>query len=454
MGGGGGGYTSTASGKPWEDQAEYLRPLFETSFYGASGKKLNPDYNPKKPSAAPQFVNDIDSAYENWFFPDELGTQNQTIPGRLEYFGAGAPYENRWKEPTNIIDKYSRAELGSPTVAEFTTPQITAQQYTQNLADSRLGDTGIPLSTSLLGKSEAALGDVITGAKTIPQYNIATPTIRDPGDITGNTINYSPDMIGASLGFDYWNPLSDVAEGRGGNKYLDDMITAATRGINRNYLNNVIPNINSAAEDAGARGSGAWEDLRTNANKDYLEAIGDVEANIRGNAFNNQLNAKMQALGLGGELAGKQSGYTQEANRINTQLGLEKAMTEAGYGQEANVKNVMNDLQRYFEEAGIATDINKQNALLKTQTDTQNIDNILKSLGFAPELNQATYSDIAALSASGAEQQQMNQDILNSYIQQWEQGQLEGWNRAALLSQLVGGNFGGTVTQTAQKKGK
>jgi len=454
MGGGGGGYTSTASGKPWEDQAEYLRPLFETSFYGASGKKLNPDYDPKHPEKAKQFLNEIDSAFENWFFPDELGTQNYEIPGRLEYFGAGIPYENRWKAPTNIIDKYTRATSGSPTIAEFTLPQSLAQQYTQNLADSRLGDTGIPTSTSLLGKSETALGNVITGGKSIPYHDISTPTINDPGNITGKTINYSPNMPVANFNYDYWNPLSDVAEGRGGNKYLDDMITAATRGINRNYLNNVIPNINSAAEDAGARGSGAWEDLRTNANKDYLESIGDVEAKIRGGAFSNQLDAQIRALGLGGELSGREADYMQEANRINTTLGLEKATTEAGYGQQADVQNVMNDLQRYFEQAGITSDINKQNALLQTEADTKNIDNILQSLGFAPELNQATYSDIAALSASGTEQQQMNQDILNSYVQKWEQGELEGWNRAALLSQLVGGNFGGTVTQTAQKKGK
>jgi len=486
----GGGYNSITSSEPWDVQSKYLKPIFQSALYGATGRVINPEYDPNATSGTKS--NKYMSPNEDTIYSDFFDT-NYKKPGGLDYWGTqGNNSKGWWQDALYPILNLTNAanqggeDIGAPSVAKFTEPQLQAQEYTQGLADSRLDSFGKPMQSSLLGKSETALGNVITGANEIPYWNIDTPTINDPGDITGRSINYTPNMSGAtvnyspqmqaaSLGYDFWNPLGVLAGGDGGNEYLDDMITAATRGINRNYLSNVIPNINSAAEDAGARGSGAWEDLRTNANKDYLESIGDVEANIRGTAFDNQLNAQMQALGLGGELSGKESdyeqeanrlniqfglekalanaGYGQEANRLNTQLGLEKATTEAGYGQEANVQNVMNDLQRYFEQAGITSDINKQNAVLKTQTDTQNIDNILQSLGFAPELNQAGYSDIAALSASGAEQQQMNQDVLNAYIQKFEQGELAPWNEASLLSQLVGGNFGGTVTQSAQQTG-
>ena len=475
----GGGYNSVTSSEPWKGQSKFLTPIFQSALYGTTGRSVNPDYDPNDPNNnEPKFEtgNDVNSLYRDFFDPD------YAAPGKLDYFGATNPQgQGQWDAPVNRILNLTDTEKGAPTIAEFTDAQKKAQTATENLANQRIGN-----QNSLLGKSETGLGNIISGGNKIPYHDIGIPQISDPGDISRERINYNPNMQAAdvnynpamqaaNLNYGYSNDLGNVASGGGGNQYLDDMITAATRGINRNFKNNVIPDINSAAESAGARGSDTWEDLRTAANQDYLTSIGDVEANIRGNAFDNQLNARMQALGLGKDIAGMSSGYTQEANklntqfslekalaesgygqeanRLNTQFGLEKATTEAGYGQEANVQNVMNDLQRYFEQAGITSDINKQNALLKTQTDTQNIDNILQAMGFAPDINQAGYNDIGALAASGAEQQQMNQDVLNAYIQMQEQGQMEPWNRASLFSQLIGGNFGGTVTQSAQQKG-
>ncbi len=433
----GGGYNSTTTGAPWEGQSKFLNPLFNTAFYGVTGREKDEEGHFKDTG--------INQVYEDFF------SNNPEIkaPGKLEYFGTTNPQgQGQWAAPINRILNLTDTEKGAPTVAEFTDEQKAAQTATEALANRRIGN-----QNSLLGKAETGLGNIISGGNKIPYYDIATPQINDPGEISGQKINYNPNMQAANLNYSNWNDLNTISGGGGGNKYLDDMITAATRGQRNRYLNDIVPDINSAAEDAGARGSGAWADLRSQAAEDYLTSTGDVEANLRGNAFQNQLQAQMEALGLSGNLAGKSADYTQDANRLNTELGLQKATTEAGYGQEANTANVMNDLQRYMEQAGISSDINKQNATLKTQTDTQNIQNIMNSIFGAPDINQAGYDDIANLSASGAEQQQMNQDVLNAYIQQFEQGQLEPWNRASLLSQLVGGNFGGTVTTSAQQKG-
>lgn len=475
MGSSGGGYNSTTTAAPWESQAKFLTPIFQSALYGTTGRTINSDYDPADP-ASQKFDTTPASIFTDFFNPD------YQAPGKLDYFGTSSPQgRGFWNAIANPINNYTDRNTGSPTIAKFTSEQEAAQDATEALANRRIGN-----SNSLLGKAETGLGNIISGTNEIPYYDIATPQISDPGEVSGQRINYNPNMQAAdvnynpamqaaNLNYSNWNDLNTISGGGGGNEYLDDMVTAATRGLRNRYLTDVVPDINSAAEDAGARGSGAWADLRSQAAEDYLTSAGDVEANLRGNAFQNQLQAQMEALGLSGNLAGKaadytqeankyntqlgldkalaESGYGQEANRLNTQLGLEKATTEAGYGQEASITNVMNDLQRYMEQAGISSDINKQNALLKTQTDTQNIQNVLNSIFGVPDINQAGYNDIAALSASGAEQQQMNQDILNSYIQQHEQGQLEPWNRASLLSQLIGGNFGGTVTQSAQQKG-
>ena len=483
-GGGGGGYNSVTESEPWKGQAKFLTPLFQSAFYGSTGNILNPKYDPSLASTDPNSTKFLDpdtsNAYAKGFYKD-IFSPDTIIPGELDYYGNAG---NLWKAPEQITRGLASgrtdADYGAPTVASFTDDEITAQDLARDLATGR---TGTNYNTSLLGKSDAALEDIIRGTKGVSQRTIATPTISSPGSITGADINYSPAMQAANVNYNlamqaanfdykYWNDLGEMAGGQGGNPYLDDMVTAATRNIKNRYTNEILPYLNSTAEEAGMGGSGAWADLRAQEGQNYLNAIGDVETNIRGNAFNSQLQAQLAALGLGGEFAGKAAGYTQEANRLNTelalqkalanagytqeanqlntQLGLQKGITEAGYEQEAGMQNVANALQRAIAQSGMEADINKQNALLGTSVDTQNIANIMQGVTQAPDINAAGYNDIGALSATGAEERTYNQDVINAYIQRMEQMQLEPWNRLALLSQLIGGNFGGTVTQTAQ----
>lgn len=441
-----GGYGGSTTSEPWKAQGKYLEPLFKIAFGGTTGQQFNPDFDDTLPiSDKNQKYIPLSGWAENFFDKDKKQ------PGELDYFGTTDlnKRDGKWKPTSEIIDKYTDTETGSPTIVDFTDEQKTAQDAAESLAKSRIGN-----QNSLLGKSETELGKIITGANEIPYHDIQTPQIGDPGEVTGQKINYNPAMQAADLNFRDWGSLNELSGGEGGNAYLDDMVTAATRGLRNRYLTDVVPDINSAAEDAGARGSGAWADLRSQAGEDYLTSAGDVEANIRGNAFGNQLQAQLGALGLSGDLAGKTADYTQDANKTNTQLALQKAMTEAGYGQEANMTNVSNDLTRFLEQAGISGDINKQNALLKTQTDTQNIQNRLNSIFGVPDINKAGYDDIGVLSTTGAEKQDMGQKVLDSYIQKEEQQNMEPWNRASLWSQLIGGNFGGTMNQSAKSGGK
>ena len=478
--GGGGGYNSVTSSEPWEGQVKYLRPLFKTALYGSTGASRNPDFDDSKAVSATNSRYETPSAEDMGFYGDFFSTDPEA-PGALDYYGNE---DYLWRSPkritTELASNPDSSTIGAPTVARFTQPELDAQSLATALATAR---TGTNYDTSLLGRSDTALEDIIRGTKGISKTTIETPTISSPGSISGANINYSPAMQAASANYNpamqaatfdynYWNDLGEMAGGEGGNPYLDDMVTAATRNLKNRYTNEIVPYLNSTAEEAGAGGSGAWADLRSQESQNYLNSIADVEANLRGNAFNSQLQAQLAALGLGGEFAGKAAGYTQEANRlntelglqkalanagytqeanqINTQLGLQKATTEAGYEQEAGMQNVANSLQQYLAQAGMEADINKQNALLGTSVDTQNIANIMQGVTQAPDINAAGYNDIGALSATGAEQRTYNQDIINAYIQRMEQMKLEPWNRLSLLSQLIGGNFGGTVTQTAQ----
>ena len=481
--GGGGGYNSVTTAEPWTAQAKYLTPLFRTAMYGSTGTVYNPNFDPAKGISTTNERFEIPDTEEQTWLTDFF-SPSPDAPGTLDYFGNQA---KMWDENLDIVKSLAGGDTsltgmksGAPTVARFTDNESNAQSLATALASSR---TGTNYDTSLLGRSDTALEDIIRGTKGIGKTTIPTPTISSPGTVSGADINYSPAMQAASTNYspamnaasfdyNYWDDLGEMAGGSGGNSYLDEMVTAATRNLKNRYTNEIVPYLNSTAEEAGAGGSEAWAELRSQESQNYLNSIADVENNLRGNAFNSQLQAQLAALGLGGEFAGKAADYTQEANRLNTQLslqkaladagftqeanqlntqlGLQKATTEAGYEQEAGMQNVANSLQRYLAQAGMEADINKQNALLGTSVDTQNIANIMQGVTQAPDINAAGYNDIGALSATGAEQRTYNQDVLNSYIQRMEQMKLEPWNRLALLSQLIGGNFGGTVTQTAQ----
>lgn len=492
-GGGGGGYNSVTQSEPWAGQSKYLTPLFRAAMYGATGNLINPEWDPgteKTTSSGTESTTKYIKPADSGFYGDIFSGVG--VPGDLEYFGNQGGLNSAsggWESDPYILEalaggRYgSGNENGAPTVARFTDNEIAAQKYAANLAESRLDSTGAPTSNSLLGRSNTALGNIISGSQFIPDYNIATPTISSPGSVTGADINYNPNMSAASVNYNpamqaatfdykYWDDLGEMAGGNGGNPYLDEMVTAATRGLTSRYENDIVPYLNSTAQEAGGTPGGAWSDLRSKESQNYLNSLVDVEKTIRGNAFNSQLQAQLAALGLGGEFADKAAGYTQEANRLNTELGLNKALanagytqeanqlntqfglqkgiTEAGYEQEAGMENVANALQRAIAQSGMEADINKQNALLGTSIDTQNIANIMQGITQAPDINAAGYNDIGALSATGAEQRTYNQDVINAYIQRMEQMNLEPWNRLALLSQLIGGNFGGTITQTAQ----
>lgn len=487
-GGGGGGYNSSSTSAPWEGQEKYLRPLFKTAMYGSTGQLTNPNYDDTKEASSTnrQFYTPTgDDA--SWY--TDFYSSSPDAPGALDYFGNSVSGRNAWDNDLDVISSLGGGDTGipgmksgAPTVARLTQNELDAQTRAAALANSRIGDN---YSGSLLGQSDTALENIINRTNKIGSRTISTPTIGSPGSVSAADVNYTPSMLGASISYNptmdaasldykFWNPLGELAGGDGGNPYLDDMVTAATRNLKNRYTNEILPYLNSTAEEAGGSGSGAWSDLRSQESQNYLNSIGDVEANIRGNAFNSQLQAQLAALGLGKDLASESAGYTQEANRLNTQLALEKAMANAGYQQEANrfntqlglekatteagfdqqasTQNVANALQRAIEQAGMEADINKQNALLGTQIDTQNIANVMQGVTMAPDINAAGYNDIGALAATGAEQRTYNQDVLNAYIQRMEQMQLEPWNRLALLSQLIGGNFGGTVTQTAQNE--
>lgn len=86
--------------------------------------------------------------------------------------------------------------------------------------------------------------------------------------------------------------LSGNATARGdflnANPYLDAMVNASTRDINRNFTENVLPGVASQFAAGGRYGSGAQTGVLGRVSNDYTTNIGDIVSKIRGTNFMNE----------------------------------------------------------------------------------------------------------------------------------------------------------------------
>lgn len=89
------------------------------------------------------------------------------------------------------------------------------------------------------------------------------------------------------------------------NPFLEDQINAGVGNLNENFIENILPALRR--NSTGNAGFGASSAVRgqlaeSNAAGELLDAQAQFESSARGNAFNNQLGAQLQALNLSPQL--------------------------------------------------------------------------------------------------------------------------------------------------------
>lgn len=94
------------------------------------------------------------------------------------------------------------------------------------------------------------------------------------------------------------------------NDVLQGQIDASTRDITRNLQQNTLPSIQGQAAGSGNSGSSRVGNMMGTAMGMANESIGDISANMRGNAYN-------QALGIEAGRASQNAGFQQGANQAN-----------------------------------------------------------------------------------------------------------------------------------------
>lgn len=81
----------------------------------------------------------------------------------------------------------------------------------------------------------------------------------------------------------------------GSNPYQQQMIQAATRPLEQQFANQVLPNIASLYSKSGRYGSGAMQNALGQATEGFGRALGDVTSNISGQMYQQERGLQQQA---------------------------------------------------------------------------------------------------------------------------------------------------------------
>lgn len=193
---------------------------------------------------------------------------------------------------------------------------------------------GLTQQRALQGSpAERALGGYLTGSLGQDRIDLA-PAVGGAQGLIGGLGAGQQSLMGLA--------------GGGANPYLDAQFDAASRGLGRQFQQNVLPGIAAQFGAGGRTGSGAHQQALGTAQQQFGTAIGDLGANIYGRAYETDANRRLQAAqalqagGLGGvgALGDLYGGVSQDMARagaltpMSTALDYQNIDRLMGVGQQ------------------------------------------------------------------------------------------------------------------------
>jgi hypothetical protein len=143
--------------------------------------------------------------------------------------------------------------------------------------------------------------------------------------------------IGQIAGGSFVNPaqaqLQNIASGSflGSNPYQAQMMQAATRPLEQQFSNQVLPSIASLYSKSGRYGSGAMQNALGTATEGFGRALGDITGNIAGQQYQQERALQQQALGQLGAVSQQDLANRMMAAQSQSQLA---AVAPSIYGQQ------------------------------------------------------------------------------------------------------------------------
>lgn len=182
-----------------------------------------------------------------------------------------------------------------------------------------------PIS-SLYGQAGAAAGDLMANG-TGPWADAAARgmqhQLNDPLGVLGRQ---AWDQTARTAGGAYLSPDS--------NPYLRQTFNAAARQATDAFNTNALPALTSQFSASGRYGSGAQQNVSNQAAEDLQRNLGDMAANLYGNAYNQERGRQEAAIGQMGNLYGQATGIQQGAA---SQLGNLASADAQARGQASQI---------------------------------------------------------------------------------------------------------------------
>jgi len=197
----------------------------------------------------------------------------------------------------------------------------------------QMGQTPTPYfpGVGYVGPSQATMAGVNTGMGAMGQYSQGAQAAQDA----------APWMQGlnlASLGnYGFLSNAADVAN----NPYVQGQLGVNQQQVNKNLYENLIPQINSGAQQVNALGSSRQGLMQGRAIGDTSQALANANASTMLNAYGQGLGAQQYALGQTGQMLQNQlapaNAYGQAGDMLNRagQTGLNYGGVVEGYQQKA-----------------------------------------------------------------------------------------------------------------------
>ena len=323
--------------------------------------------------------------------------------------------------------------FGGPTIAGFSPQQLASQRQLQGLAPNLQQQGQL---------QQAALANQL--GQDVRQFNLPGQ-INAPGQV-GQVGNFgdlqgqinAPDQVG-QVG-------AGQQVGREGVQGISsDLQRAITNPILQQLQDQTLPGISSGAAQAGAFGGSRQGILENQARTGATGAIADALARAtlqqRGQDIN-QRGQDIQQGQFGSNLGVQQRGQDIQQGQFGANLGVGQRQFDIGTGLQSRGQDLNQrgqDIQQGQFGSTFLSGQRQNDIGSQLQQRGQNLGAISAGQGAASGVRQGLMAGPGLLGGVGAQQQQMNQKLIDAARQRFDFGQNSQQQQLAKLFGFLGG---------------
>lgn len=386
------------------------------------------------------------------------GPWSQQIPYIRGLFGEaanlynqGAPeyYPGSTVAPTNPNLAASQGQIQNTTGQTNNLLQNVAGQTAQNAQNGTLAG-GVaqgqitPYNTAISGLLQSSLSN--------PTQSVAASAL--PAFYSGlSQASQNPNAVSTpqtQFGQMNANPaLASSLYSNGMNPFTSQIVDAALRSSNRQFGENVIPQIATQANMAGQLGGTRQGVAEGIAAENQTQMQKDLIAQLFGQAFDVGSQERLAALGLVGQGQQANAQSSLQAQQLAEQQ--RQATMQSGLGQSQLVGGLLGQGQQLGQQ-GLSSAGQLTGNMLQTGS-AQNLQSQVQNTALMPALTQAINTNLGLGNQVGLQQQAQDQALRDAAVEQWFYEQYAPYNLLTQYQNWITGPYGASADPYGGRSG-